>query len=302
MGGYYGGLLARAGLDVHFLLNSDYDHVRQHGLSIDSVDGSYNLPKVNAYRKPEDMPACDVAIVALKTTHNHLLGNILPCVIKDDGYVLMLQNGLGIEAQAAAIVGEDRVLGGLCFLCSNKTRPGGIHHLDYGQVRLGEFISTGMAAGITPRLKELGSVFKKALIKVDIIEHLAGTRWEKLMWNIPYNGLCVILNITTDKIMAHTQARELVRNIMAEVQQGAKACGFALEDNMIDNMLERTDKMKPYKPSMLLDFEKQKELEVEAIYSAPLEQSKQSGCELPRIQTLYQQLKFLDQKNRGVLP
>ena len=77
LGGYYGARLAHAGCDVHFLLHSDYDHVRQHGLICESIDGDFSIAKPSAYRDTRDMPRCDVVCVALKTTQNHLLPAIL---------------------------------------------------------------------------------------------------------------------------------------------------------------------------------------------------------------------------------
>ena len=76
LGGYYGACLQRAGLDVHFLLRSDYEHVKEHGLIVESPDGDFTLPHVNAYQDVAKMPACDVVVVALKTTQNHLLPEI----------------------------------------------------------------------------------------------------------------------------------------------------------------------------------------------------------------------------------
>ena len=145
LGGFYGARLQHAGCELHFLLHSDYEHVRQHGLICESKDGDFTLPKVNAYRDARDMPKCDVVCVCLKTTQNHLLPQLLPPVVKDDGVVLVMQNGLGIEAQVAGIVGAQPVMGGLCFLCSNKVGPGHIRHLDYGHVGLGEFATRGIS-------------------------------------------------------------------------------------------------------------------------------------------------------------
>ena len=130
LGGFYGARLHRAGAEVHFLLHSDHDHVRRHGLKVQSKNGDFHLPQVNAHGRAEDMPRCDVVLVALKTTHNHLLPGILPHVVKDDGVVLVIQNGLGMEHDVARIVGPARVMGGLSFLCSNKVGPGHIRHLD----------------------------------------------------------------------------------------------------------------------------------------------------------------------------
>ncbi len=78
LGGFYGACLQRSGLDVHFLLHSDYEQVRQHGLAVRSVHGDFVLPVVQSYADVAQMPQCDVVIVALKTTQNHLLPSLLP--------------------------------------------------------------------------------------------------------------------------------------------------------------------------------------------------------------------------------
>src|ERR1039457_6805894 len=105
LGGFYGARLQQAGCEVHFLLHSDYEYVREHGLVCESKDGDFTLPRVNTYRHAQDMPRCDVVCVCLKTTQNHLLPNLLPSVVKDDGVVLVMQNGLGMEAEGAKIIG-----------------------------------------------------------------------------------------------------------------------------------------------------------------------------------------------------
>src|SRR4051812_48456983 len=99
VGGLYGALLQRAGKEVHFLLHSDYTHVREHGLRVETPSGEINLKKVQAYASPGDMPRCDVAIVAWKTVANHQLALVLPKVVKPDGVVLVLQNGLDPERE-----------------------------------------------------------------------------------------------------------------------------------------------------------------------------------------------------------
>ncbi len=120
LGGFYGAKLQKAGLDVHFLLRSDYEYVSKFGLVIESKDGNLTLPQVKAYNDVEKMPQCDVVVVALKTTQNHLLPQIAAPVVRDDGVVLVLQNGLAVEEEVAKIVGNISIIGGLCFLCSNK--------------------------------------------------------------------------------------------------------------------------------------------------------------------------------------
>ena len=91
IGGYYGGLLVQSGHDVHFLLRSDYEHVRDKGLRVDSVNGDFHLETVNAYASAAAMPRCAVVLVALKATANDILPDVLPEAVHDSSIVLLLQ-------------------------------------------------------------------------------------------------------------------------------------------------------------------------------------------------------------------
>jgi len=290
VGGYYGALLQRAGYDVHFLLHSDYQHVRRNGLSIESCNGDFSLPVVNAYDNPAEMPRCATVIVALKTTANQALPSILPHLVKDDGMVLTLQNGLGSEREIAGIVGDEKVLGGLCFLCANKTAPGHIHHLDYGLISLGEYRSTGEAGGITPRMEQLGIELKAAGIPIKLEKDLAQARWKKLVWNIPFNGLSVVHNALTDRLVGDPEIRKRCQTMMNEIAEAAKACARPIDDGFIRKMMEDTEKMRPYAPSMKLDFDRGNPMELESIYGNPLRAAKAKGIEMPETEKLYHQL------------
>jgi len=297
LGGFYGARLQRAGAEVHYLLRSDYDHVKANGLVVESPEGDFTLPDVYAYADAKKMPPCDVAIVTLKTTQNHLLPSVLP-PLTETGVVLVLQNGLGVEAQAAELVGSDRVLGGLCFLCSNKVGPGHIRHLDYKKIAMGEYRADQSAGGVTARMEAIAQDFEQADIPIERAEDLVLARWKKLVWNIPFNGLSVILDATTDAMMGDDNARTLATTLMKEVQQGANSQGRTIPEDFIQLMLDHTAAMTPYRTSMKIDYDEQRPLEVEAMYGAPLRAAQAAGVALPHIETLYHQLKFLDQRNR----
>jgi 2-dehydropantoate 2-reductase len=296
LGGFYGAKLQKSCNTVHFLLKSDYLQVKQNGLVVESKDGDFILPQVNAYNDVKQIPPCDVVVVALKTTQNHLLPQILPPIVKSDGVVLVLQNGLGIEAEIAQIVNNTKIIGGLCFLCSNKVGPGHIRHLDYGQITLGGYASDYISTGITDKIKEIASDFQTAGITIEIEEDLLLGRWKKLIWNIPYNGLSVILNATTDELMANNHTRQLVEELMFEVIAGAKSTGRLIPESFIQTMLDYTIKMKPYRTSMKIDFDENRPLEVEAIFGNPLKKAADGGVNLPSVRCLYQQLKFLNER------
>lgn len=300
LGGYYGACLQRAGVDVHFLVHSDYEHVKQHGLVVESPHGDFTLPDVKAYGHVTEMPPCDVIGVALKTTHNALLPELLPCAVKDDGVVLVLQNGLGIEQEVAQIVGAQRVIGGLCYLCSNKVGAGHIRHLDYGEIALGEYTPNYHPTGISERMRQIANDFERAGIPTKLVEDLLLARWQKLVWNIPYNGLSVVLNATTNELMANRSARSLVEQLMTEVVSGAAATHRIISDRFVQYMLDYTEKMKPYRTSMKIDYDEGRPLEVEAIVGNPWRIATAAGANLPLMGMLYHQLKFLDAKNRNI--
>ncbi|MEH1950955.1 MAG: putative 2-dehydropantoate 2-reductase [Nostoc sp.] len=298
LGGFYGARLQKAGLDVHFLLKSDYEQVKKYGLVVESKDGDFTLPEVNAYNDVEKMPQCDVVVVALKTTQNHLLPKMLPPVVKDNGVVLVLQNGLGVEEEVAEIVDNVTVIGGLCFLCSNKEGPGHIHHLDYGQITFSEYTPNYQPSGMTEKMQQIADDFESAGISIELAEDLLLARWKKLVWNIPYNGLSVILNARTDELMAYKYTRKLVEQLMYEVAAGAKSYGRIISDRFIQTMLDYTVKMTPYRPSMKIDYDEHRPLEVEAIFGNPLRKAQAVGVDLVQISCLYQQLKFLDARGK----
>ncbi|WP_287128581.1 putative 2-dehydropantoate 2-reductase [Candidatus Cyanaurora vandensis] len=291
VGGLYGAMLHRAGQEVHFLVHRDYAWVRDHGLRVTTKTEDFTL-EVSAYDQVGAMPRCDVVLIALKATQNHLLLQLLPPVLKADGLAVLLQNGLGAEEWLADLVGAEWVVGGLCFLCANQVGPGHIHHLDYGEITLGTWL-----ASETGRLVPLIKILQQAGIAVQLTPDLPLARWRKLLWNIPFNGLSVLLGATTQAIMENPHSRALAEALMIEVQDLAQAVGHPLPPGLTAQLLDHTRQMQPYQTSMKLDYDRGRPLEVEAIFGNPLRQGKLHGQLAPCITTLYQLLKALDNKN-----
>jgi len=289
VGGYYGALLVQNGLDVHFLLNSDFEHVRDNGLLVESKNGDFVLESVNAYFRSEDMPKCDLVIVALKTTHNYLLKSIMPDIIKKNGIVVVLQNGLNNEKDISQIVPSATLIGGLCFLCSNKIGPGHIRHLDYGSIRLGQYEKNNQQAGVTKELKLIADMFSKASIPIHLTENLGKARWEKL-----------VLNTTTELIMKNTSSCAMVNEIMLEVIQAARTCGYDINDAFSEIMLNATKQMVAFSPSMKLDFEAGRPLEIENIYWRPIREAEANDYDMHKSRILAYQLDYIDRLNKKV--
>ena len=297
LGGLYGGLLAKAGFEVHFLLRSDFEHVRKHGLKIETPAGDFELTEVHAHASPDTMPPCDVTVVALKTTQNGELTRLLPQPTSKGGLVLVLQNGLDVELDSAAVVGPDRVLGGCCFLCSNKIGPGHIRHLDHGRIVLGEY--QPHIDGVSNRAASLRDDLIIAGIDTTVDPDLATIRWQKLMWNIPFNGLSVVLDASTQELMANVDSLVLAKTLIEEVHRAANACGAVIDERLIQRTLDVTKEMVPYDSSMRIDYLNRRPMEVEAIFGNPIRRAEAFGCKMPHVEMLYRQLAFLNRHNSG---
>lgn len=295
IGGYYGAKLAQGGQDVHFLFHSDYDYVREHGLRVNSGDGGFHLDHVNAYQDVRQMPKCDVVIVALKTVHEQMLRDMLPPLLTDDTVVLLIQNGMGMEQDVEQMVPGVKLAAGLAFICCSKTYPGVIDHLDLSGLNVGNY--NAPQEMIDRMIAEMVSADIEAR-KVDYLE----ARWRKLLWNMPFNGLSVALHADTDSLVRNEATRRLLRAMTQEVIDAAHAVGVkGLTDHDADAMIEMTTKMRPYKPSMRLDWDYHRPMEVYYLYTRPIEEARKAGQDMPLHRMLEAELKFMEEEyNRKI--
>ena len=296
IGGFYGLMLAKAGHDVHFLLRSEYQAVVASGLRLNSaVHGQLHLQPVQAWGDPAEMPPCDWLLVGAKTTSNAQLAPVITRLSRPGARVVLLQNGLAVEEQLRPLLPDNlHLLGGLCFICTHRAAPGVIEHQALGTVNLGYHSGPARAGESLAIVEEGAELFRSAGLESVAMADLQQARWQKLVWNVPYNGLSVLLGAGTTRLMANADSRALILELMREVVQGAAACGQVLPEGYPEKLLATTERMPDYLPSMYHDFQHKRPLELQAIYAAPLAAAAAAGCELPKMRMLHQALRFLD--------
>jgi 2-dehydropantoate 2-reductase len=312
VGSYYGAMLCREGQDVHFLLRSDYDAVRRGGVLVRSPAGDFTV-RPRAAKTPEEIGVSDLVLIGLKTTANDQFPKLLPPLVGPQTMVVTLQNGLGNEEQLAKHFPAEQILCGLCFVCLNRLEPGVIQHLDYGLIILGEYQRPPAS-----RTHELAAMFRHAGVPCQVADDLWRAHWEKLIWNIPFNGLGVagvagvdalfnpqsaICNLpspgpclTTDKLLNDPRWEKLVRELMREVISVGRALGFDLSDTLVEKQITRTRTMGAYKASTLLDFECGRPIELESLFLLPLRVARRAGVATPRLAALCEILKGLERR------
>ncbi len=287
IGLYYGGRLAAAGEDVKFLMRSDFEMVSKYGLRVKSIHGDFELPEVRAFRTAEEIGPVDLVIVAWKATSNDQLASVLPPLLHETTQVLTLQNGLGNCERIVEIVGPTNVLGGLCFVCINRLSAGLVSHSGGGRISIGEWMR-----GESGRTEEIARRFQAAKIQGFAVENLRQAQWEKLIWNIPFNGFSVAEGgVTTDVLLGKDAKENEIRLVMAEVIEAARALGLDLEDELIEANISRTRPMGAYRTSSMIDFVEGREVEVAPIWEEPLRRAKEAGVPMPHTEALLERLR-----------
>jgi 2-dehydropantoate 2-reductase len=300
VGSYYGAKLGHSGQETHFLLRSDYEAVRRKGVLVHSAGGDFRFQPKCA-RSPEDIGISDLVMVALKATANPELPRLLAPLVGPSTAILTLQNGLGNEAALARSFGAEKILGGLCFVCLNRVAPGEVQHIAHGTIVMGEY-----QRWPEPRTHDIAGMFRHSGVPCKVTDNLERAHWEKLVWNIPFNGLGVAsaagydavaggalpanTNIgpclESNKLLDHGGWEKLVRELMLEAIATANALGLKLPVEVADKQIERTRDMGAYKASTLLDFEKGLPLELESLFLEPLRQAREAGVATPRLEAL----------------
>jgi len=290
LGIYYGTRLALSGLDVRFLMRNDYTFVKKrNSLVLHQGSTTDTCSPVQIYKTSHEIGPVDLVLVALKTTANSQLKELVTPLLDKETSILTVQNGLGSDTLLADYFGAERVLGGLAFIATNRISPGEVKCFHPGSLTLGDYNHT-----VRQRTQAIAEHFNRAGIKTRVVENLDSARWHKLVWNIPFNGLTIANGaITTDLLCANPAHCEEVRALMKEVQLAASHFGHTITDDFLKQQFDVTPPMGAYKPSSLVDFIAGKEIEIEAIWGEPLRRAQAAGAHLPYLSDLYRRMKTL---------
>jgi 2-dehydropantoate 2-reductase len=188
-----------------------------------------------------------------------------------------------------------------------------IQHIDHGRIVLGEF-----QRWPEPRTHDIATMIRHSGVPCDVTDNLESAHWEKLVWNIPFNGLGVASAtgyealigtgpiptkqqalppcLTTDKLLADPRWESLVRELMHEIIRAANALGLKVSKDCAEEQIARTRTMGAYRASTLVDFERGQLLELKSLFFEPLRRAERAGAHVPRLASLCRVLAELDQR------
>jgi 2-dehydropantoate 2-reductase len=172
------------------------------------------------------------------------------------------------------------------------------------------------AVGLNPRTHDIASAFRHAGVPCGVRDNLERAHWEKLVWNIPFNGLGVAscagfeavrtgrfngriqACLTTDKLLADPNWLELVRSLMHEVVAAGNAYTPGISPEIAEELIDKTRVMGAYQPSTLIDFLRGFPIELDALFFEPLRRAQSRAVPVPRLEALCDILKSLANDER----
>ena len=262
IGGCFGGLLAKGGLDVTLIARGAHlQAIQENGLQVIEPKGGYSV-KVKATDDPSQVGPVDLVILSVKTYQNEQAIPMMKPLIERDSTVITLQNGVESAEEVGQMYGPERVLPGSAYLLCNIDSPGVVRQrAPVARLSFGEANGYRSARAIA-----FQDAFAKAGIEADLSEDVMRALWSKLLYNTPANGLACASRLTPKAFFEFAEGRALFEAAFQEVASVATASGVPLGDIDVKGAMGLVAQ-RPLdgKGSMQADLETGKPLELEAI-------------------------------------
>lgn len=290
VGAYFGARLRAAGEDVVLCARGDHLRaIRERGLDLTSIRGDLKI-EISATDTPRDFAPYDLILFCVKAYDTDAAARAIEGCLKPGGAILTIQNGVENEANLAAIFGRDAVMGGNARVGVEILAPGKIAYLSTGQIDFGE-----LDGRESERAKAIAAVFQRAGILGQLSADIMTLRWDKLVWNGALNTVATLTRRRVGEILDDAESMKLLRTVMKEIVDVARAEGAQISDDRIDAYIAHSQKnLRALKTSTQQDLEHGKALEYEALSGAVVRAARRHGISVPANETVYALLRLLD--------
>ncbi len=293
VGGYFGALLIKSGVDLTFLVRAGrFQDISENGLKIMSVEGDF-VVQPSLLKSLDKIEAVDLIILAVKCQDLMPIYPQLTPLIEKGAVILTLQNGVGAEGDILEYYKKPCVLAGVAYITARLNESGIIEHARRGMITLGE-----LSGEKSPRAEAVHQLLSEAGIHCRLSSNIRRAKWEKLCWNATFNPLSVILDYPISLVLAHSELKEMVRKGIAEIIAVAASEGILIKPKIIEQSIEASFDLKNYYTSMHEDYRQGKETEIEYLNGDLLRRGKKNGVPTPVIEMLYALVKGLELKNQ----
>ena len=290
LGGFFGGLLARAGEDVTFIARGAHlEAIRASGLTVKSeLVGEFSVP-ARATSDPAEIGPVDLVLFTVKTYDLDAAMEQIRPLVGPETIVLPLQNGVDVADRLAGVVGRESVLGGLTYIGSGIESPGVIAQ----RYSAGAMILFGeLDGGTSPRTERLRATFERAGITTELLTDVRIALWEKYLTVCANGGVTALTRLPVGPIFACPETKALYRGVMEEVEAVARAKGVGLPPDCVDRAMTLVSKFAPWaRASMANDLAAGRRLELEILNGTVVRLGREAEVPTPLNFAIYAALK-----------
>ncbi len=301
LGSVIGGLLQHAGQEVAFIGRGEhFERLRQQGLAIGGIWGEFRIGPV-AGPGPEAPDLYDVILICVKSYDTAAACRLAQGKLAPRGLIVSVQNGLGNLETIGQEFGAERTVGARVIFGARVTRPGAVAVTVYAApVLLGALLPEGAGS----RLERLAKDFNQAGIPAEVVDQILPHLWDKVLYNCALNPLGAILDATYGALAENSETRELMRLIISEIYQVARAKGVRLHHagpeayfrHFLENLVPPTA---AHRPSMWQDLQAGRRTEIEALNGAICRYGREAGVPTPYNETLSRLMRFREARVRS---
>ena len=288
VGGYFGGLLARAGHNVTFIARGPHlEAIRSNGLRVESGnDGIFTVPG-NATDDPTSVGPQDLVLFTVKMYDNEDAIRAIGPMVGPDTIVLTLQNGINNGERLVEVYGADRVMIGSAYLEGRISEPGVVTQGGPGAASFGE-----RTIGISERGERLYQVFSDANWRVDLLENMTGMLWKKFAYLSGSAGVCAASGCAYGELRTVPETRDAIEAAIAEALAVGEASGAPLEPDSLEWSMNALDNFPATgMASLAKDFAEGRPVELEGLTGVVIRMGREHGVPTPVNDALYAVLK-----------
>jgi 2-dehydropantoate 2-reductase len=292
VGGYYGAKLARAGHDVTFIARGAHlQAIRERGLHVKSpMLGSFAI-RAPAEDDTTRVGTVDVVILAVKAYDNPTALPLIAPMMGPATAVLTIQNGVDSPSEAAAMVGEQAVIGGTTYIATALSEPGIIEQTGtHRRIVFGEVF--GDLPRLTARVRAVHDALAGADIQSEVVDDGRVPIWEKFIFLAALAGFTGASRLSIGPLWADPIIRAQFLQGCREVERIARAEGVAVAADVVDRIDAYVRGIPgTMRSSLLIDLSQGKRIEVEALQGSVVRRAARLGLAAPIMSTLYAVLK-----------
>lgn len=305
IGGAYAVILSRAvaASDITVICRSNFDAVAENGITLHSslpawgrnLNAKPSVARIvpEAVQANQGAPFDYIIVTSKALSSSPSTAELIQPAVTPATTIVLIQNGINIEAPFAALFPENPILSTVVYLPTTQIQPGVIEHSEVELLHIGTY----PAQAPSPH-KDAARAFADLLTRAGasskLHDDVQAERWSKLLVNASWNSICALTRCRDRQLLEiSTQSGDytgFVRSVMLEIAATAQAYGHMdVNEALVDLQLKRaTSRQLPgIQPSMMADSLAGRNMEIDAIVGNTVKLAREKGVPAPMLQTIY---------------